>query len=147
MIEALSFLIDDLTLLCQTENKATGVDSGSNRKPPNVGKRGLTETQMPEEQPVRLDQQEGVSLLRGVDVFVAKFTLRKEIVNLHPGFAQRSYPIPRSSFPGMGVIPLCSRGLYLFTEGKQPHLSIRSPHQLFLSECFTAGSISIVSVH
>lgn len=35
---------------------------------------------MPEEQPVGLDQQEGLDLLRGVDVFVTKFFLRQRII-------------------------------------------------------------------
>lgn len=40
----------------------------------------MTGKQMPEEQPVGLDQQEGLGLLREADVFVTKFILRQEII-------------------------------------------------------------------
>lgn len=111
---------------------------------------------MPEEQPVGLDQQEGLGLLRGVDVFVTKFFLRQGIIvqcdSHHPGLpgAATCFLIPRAlELLGVGgVIPSCSpAGIYLFTAGRQPRLSIRTPHQLFLSQCFKGGSIYILCFH
>lgn len=43
-----------------------------------------------------------------------------------------------------GGNPTLGSGLYLFTAGSQLHPSIRSPHQLFLSECLKGGSIYIL---
>lgn len=64
---------------------------------------------MPEEQPVGLDQQEGLGLLRGVDVFVTKFFLRQGIIvqcdSHHPGL------------PGAATCFLIPRALELLGEG------------------------------
>lgn len=112
--------------------------------------------QMPEEQPVGLDQQEGLGVLQGVNVFVTKFFLRQGIIvqceSHRPGLlgAATCFLIPRALkllgvLGGRGVIPSCSpEGIYLFTAGRQPRLSIRTPHQLFLSQCLFTSSVSIV---
>lgn len=116
--------------------------------PPCIGWPGMAGKQMPEEQPVGLDQQEGLGVLQGVDVFVTKFFLRQGIIvqceSHRPGLlgAATCFLIPRALkllgvLGGRGVIPSCSpEGIYLFTAGRQNTTSIISQSVSIYILCF-----------